>query len=123
MIAFICALICGVLSGAGVGGGTILMAYLIAIRDMDALHAGLTNLIYFICSAPFALYSHFKSGIIDKKAGLTAGAAGCAGVMLASLIPRTDMKTVSAVLFLVIGLKELFASRKKDGENNNLCNK
>jgi len=119
-VAFIAALLCGILTGVGVGGGTLLMALLVCAADFSSLQAGLTNLIYFICTAPFALYSHFKNGILAKKAGLTAGAAGCAGVLLSSLLPRTDLKTVMAVLFITVGIKELLPSKKERGDGNNI---
>ena len=72
----------GVLSGFGIGGGTILLVYLTAAAGMDQHLAQGINLLYFLPAAVLALPSHRKHGLIEKKALLPAICAGlaCAGV-------------------------------------------
>ena len=71
----------GVLSGFGVGGGTLLLVYLTAVAGMEQQSAQGINLLYFLPAAALALPAHVKNGYIEKKALLPAIAAGllCAG--------------------------------------------
>lgn len=66
----------GVLSGFGIGGGTLLLIYLTAFAGLEQTLAQGINLLYFLPAAATALPSHFKNGYIDKKAAIPAIIAG-----------------------------------------------
>ena len=66
----------GLLTGAGIGGGTLLLVYLTNLGGMELRQAQGVNLIYFLITAPPALWGHFKNGLVDKPLALRAGAAG-----------------------------------------------
>ena len=57
----------GVLSGFGVGGGTLLLIYMTAFAGVDQHLAQGINLLYFLPTAATALPAHFKNGFVDKK--------------------------------------------------------
>ena len=68
----------GVLSGFGVGGGTLLLLWLTLAQDMGQLQAGGVNLLYFICCALPALWGHLRRGLVEKQAVLGCVLAGAA---------------------------------------------
>lgn len=72
----------GILSGFGVGGGTLLLVYLTAVLGMEQQTAQGINLLYFLPAAALALPNHWKHGYLEKKALLPTIAAGlvCAGI-------------------------------------------
>ncbi len=111
----------GVLSGFGIGGGTLLLLWLTIVSGMDQLHAGGINLIYFIVCALPALWGHLKNGLIEKKAALWCTLAGAPACILASLLAArmdvTLLRRFFGGFLLVIGFRELFfKSEKKDKE-------
>ena len=57
----------GVLSGFGIGGGTLLLIYLTAFAGVEQTLAQGINLLYFLPAAATALPSHLKTGISTKK--------------------------------------------------------
>ena len=73
----------GIISGMGIGGGTILIPALLFLTDITQQQAQGVNLIYFIPTALTALITHQKKGALDWKTakplailGLTGAAAG-----------------------------------------------
>ncbi len=107
----------GVLSGFGVGGGTLRLIYLTAILGMDQHQAQGINLLYFLPAAALALPAHFKNGFVEKKALLPAVAAGLVSSALAAwaatALDVALLRKCFGVFLLYIGLSELF--RKKQG--------
>ena len=74
----------GILSGFGVGGGTLLLIWMTAFAGVPQDLAQGVNLLYFLPAAAMALPAHFKNGYIDKKTALPAIAAGLAGTAAAA---------------------------------------
>ena len=68
--------ITGVLSGFGVGGGTLLLIYLTAFAGMEQTAAQGINLLYFLPAAATALPSHIKNGYIKTQTALPAIGVG-----------------------------------------------
>ena len=69
----------GVLSGFGVGGGTLLLVYLTAFAGVDQHQAQGINLLYFLPAALLALPAHVKNGYIHRAALLPAIGTGLLG--------------------------------------------
>lgn len=107
----------GLLSGFGIGGGTILILWLTLFGDMNQLQAGGINLLYFPFSATPAILSHNKSGLIDKKAMLLCVCGGLpfciASSMLVSQLNVAMLRKGFGVLLIIIGIKELFSKDKQ----------
>lgn len=74
----------GVLSGFGVGGGTLLLVYMTAFAGVDQRLAQGINLIYFLPAGLMALPAHIKNGYIEKPVLLPAIGAGLACASLAA---------------------------------------
>ena len=109
----------GVLSGCGIGGGSLLVLWLTLFEGMPQFTAGGINLLYFLACAPAALVSHVKNRLIDRKAVLSCVPAGAltslAAALLASHTDVSLLRRLFGVLLLVIGAKELFTKRKNTG--------
>lgn len=102
----------GVLSGFGVGGGTLLLLWLTLVQGMGQLQAGGINLLYFICCALPALWGHLRRGLVEKQAVLVcvlAGLPACAaGAFLAAWLDVTLLRRLFGAFLLIVGWRELF---------------
>ena len=114
--AFIVGGITGVLSGFGVGGGSLLLVYLTGVAGMEQRVAQGINLLYFLPAAAAALPRHAQNGYLNKKAIFPAVLAGlvCAGVAAwaATGIETELLKKFFGAFLILLGLKELFKKKK-----------
>ena len=112
-------LLTGILSGFGIGGGTILMIYLTAFAAFPQKIAQGINLLYFIPTAAASLLLHSKHHQVEWKAVLPAALCGCvtaAGFSLLSLgLELGLLKKLFGVFLILTGLSEL---RKKPASSN-----
>lgn len=106
----------GVLSGFGVGGGTLLLVYLTAFAGVDQHLAQGINLLYFLPAGLLALPAHVKNGYVEKPALLPAIAAGLAAAALcawaATGMEVSLLKKLFGGFLILVGLKELFGKTK-----------
>lgn len=107
----------GVISGFGIGGGSLLVLYLTAVAGVEQLAAQGINLVYFLFCAPTALWSHIRNGLVQKKAALICAAAGVAAsvatALAAGALDGAWLRRGFGVLLLYIGIKELLAKGEK----------
>ncbi|WP_297717444.1 TSUP family transporter [Intestinimonas sp.] len=112
LIALLAGTATGVLSGFGVGGGTLLLLYLTAFAGMEQQLAQGINLVYFLPAAAAALPAHFKNGYVDRAAALPAILAGLVSAGLcawaASGLDTDLLRRCFGGFLVVIGLRELF---------------
>ncbi|MGE4353340.1 MAG: TSUP family transporter [Oscillospiraceae bacterium] len=101
----------GVLSGFGVGGGTLLLIWLTAFVGTEQTVAQGINLIYFLPCAAMALFSHVKNGLVEKSVLLPAALAGAvtapAAAYLATSMDAVWLRKGFGVFLLIIGIAEL----------------
>ncbi len=106
----------GILSGFGVGGGTLLLLYLTAFAGVPQNLAQGVNLLYFLPTAATALPAHFRNGYLDKKTAVPAILAGLAGTAAAAWAATgLDVELLHqcfGAFLLFIGLRELLAQKK-----------
>lgn len=118
LIPILVGLTTGVLSGFGIGGGSLLMLYLTIFAHMPQQAAAGTNLLYFIACAPAALISHIRNKLVDYEALLWCTLAGvptsAAASLLAAATDLSLLRRLFGVLLLYIGVKELFAKPRRD---------
>ena len=114
----------GILSGMGIGGGTLLVLYLTAVLDTAANTAAGINLLYFLCCAPASLFFHARGGLIDKNIAFWAALSGSITALIAALSVPADspdwLRRAFGVLLLIVGIRELitvFKSRHDDTQN------
>lgn len=107
----------GVLSGFGVGGGTLLLVYMTAFAGVEQRLAQGINLLYFLPAGLMALPAHWKNGYIEKQALLPAIGAGLACAALsawaATAIEVGLLRKFFGGFLVVIGLMELFGKERK----------
>ena len=106
----------GVLSGFGVGGGTLLLVYMTAFAGVEQRLAQGINLLYFLPAGLLALPAHMKNGYIEKRALLPAVAAGlvCAALSAwaATAMDVALLKKLFGGFLIAVGLMELFGKKK-----------
>ena len=107
----------GVLSGFGVGGGTLLLIYLTAFAGVEQTVAQGINLLYFLPAAATALPSHIKNGYIEKKAAVPAIATGLVCTAVAAWVAASLnvelLRKCFGVFLLYIGVRELLRKPPK----------
>lgn len=104
-------LVCGVLSGCGIGGGSLLLIYMTAAAGLGQAQAQGINLLYFIPTSSAALVSHFKNKLVNKTVLLWAAVPGCVVSLAASIaatsIDATLLKKLFGAFLVVSGLRML----------------
>lgn len=108
----IAGLVCGIISGWGIGGGTILMIFMTNIAGLPQNIAQGINLVYFLPLSAAALISHFKNNLVNKRAVVPAVIFGViassAASFLATALDPSILKKIFGIFLLVIGIRELF---------------
>jgi len=119
LTAFLAGTATGILSGFGVGGGTLLLVYMTAFAGLDQRLAQGINLLYFLPAGLTALPAHWKNGWIEKDAlapAIGAGLACAAAAAWAATGLQVDLlRKCFGVFLTAIGLMELFSARRKTG--------
>ena len=106
----------GIISGFGVGGGSLLVLYLTAVMGVAQYTASGVNLLYFLCCAPTALWSHIRQKRVDWQAVIWCAAVGAVtsvgAAFAASYLPSDLLRRLFGGLLLYIGVRELFFAGK-----------
>ena len=109
--------ICGVLSGFGIGGGSLLMVWLTAALSMEQRTAQGVNLLYFLPTAVCSLIFHVKNKQVVWKAVIPAAIAGCLtaipGALLAGSLDTGLLRKLFGGFLILVGLSEVFLKGKK----------
>ena len=116
LLSVLIGLFCGILSGYGIGGGSILMVFLTAVLNLKQTHAQSINLVYFLPTAVIAAIFHAKNNQIEWRAVLPTATAGClsavCGAWLAGTTDPTKLQKYFGAFLLLIGIHTLFAKRR-----------
>lgn len=124
--AFLIAAATGILSGYGIGGGTLLILILVLFCNTSQSAAQAINLSYFLPAAGASLWFHAKGGRIDWTAFWPAAIAGIITAALVSylapLLPIAIIKRLFGGILFYIGIRELFtkaqsAQRKTENQS------
>lgn len=113
LVPFLAGTATGVLSGFGVGGGTLLLIYMTAFAGLPQNQAQGINLLYFLPAAAASLPAHARNGFLEKPVLLPAIAAGllCAalGAWAATGLDTALLRRCFGGFLILVGLHELFA--------------
>ena len=122
LLAVLIGAVTGILSGMGIGGGTLLVLYLTAVLDTAQNAAAGINLLYFLGCAPSSLVLHIREHRIRWNVALWTATSGAVTALAASLLapdPTPDwLRRGFGVLLLFIGFREVwqvFHDEKKSG--------
>lgn len=106
----------GVLSGFGIGGGTLLLLYMTAVQGMEQHLAQGINLLYFLPTAAASLPSHIKNGFVDRRTARPAIVGGllgtAAGAWAAAVLETGLLRRLFGAYLLYVGVRQLFPKRK-----------
>ncbi|MCI9263051.1 MAG: sulfite exporter TauE/SafE family protein [Oscillospiraceae bacterium] len=112
MGAFFAGLATGILSGFGVGGGTLLLIYMTTFAGVPQNLAQGINLLYFLPTAAAALPAHLKNGFVEKSLLLPAILSGLLTAALAAWMATAmeveQLHRFFGYFLLYVGLSELF---------------
>lgn len=118
LLAGVAGLVCGVLSGLGIGGGTLLMVWMTAVMDMEQRMAQGINLLYFLPTAVCALIFHIKNRLIRWRVVLPAAITGClsaaGAALLATSVDASLLRKLFGGFLIFVGLTELFGAHARD---------
>lgn len=118
LLAGVAGLVCGVLSGLGIGGGTLLMVWMTAVMDMEQRMAQGINLLYFLPTAACALIFHIKNRLIRWRVVLPAAITGClsaaGAALLATAIDASLLRKLFGGFLILVGLTELLGAHARD---------
>ena len=107
----------GIISGMGIGGGTILIPALLFLTDITQQQAQGVNLIYFIPTAITALITHQKKGTLDwkmaKPLAIMGLAGAAAGAFLAVSLESEVLRKIFGGFLFLMGLSEIFKKKKE----------
>ena len=117
VLSAVAGLLCGILSGFGIGGGSLLMVWMTAALSMQQTQAQGINLLYFLPTAVLALVFHAKNRQIVWQAVWPAVLAGlcsaAAGAILAQHVPDTLLRRLFGCFLILVGAEEIFFRSKK----------
>ncbi len=107
----------GIISGMGIGGGTILIPALSMFSDIDQHIAQGVNLLFFIPTAIVALFVHKKNGNLEVKTALPLilwGVLGAsAGSFVAISLKPELLRRFFGIFLFIMGGYEIFKGFKR----------
>ena len=119
-------IISGIVSGTGMGGGTILIFLLSFILGIEQHIAQATNLIFFIPTSIVAIIVNFKNKNIDTKQAIIISIFGILGAIIgANIAIYMDVKMLKkgfGIFLIFVTINEIYSIiklYKKDKKTNN----
>ena len=110
-------LISGVISGTGMGGGTILILVLSLFLGVEQHVAQATNLIFFIPTSIVAIIVSIKENIIEWKTGIIIAFSGIVGAIIGASISLkmevSILKKYFGVFLSAIAIYEIYSLVKQ----------
>lgn len=107
----------GLIGSMGLGGGGVLVLYLVLVLNTDQVEAQGVNLIFFIPIAAVSLLIHHKNHLVKWKTALPMILTGLIGVAAGTLfldkIDPSLLRKIFAGLILIIGIRELLLVKKE----------
>lgn len=117
MFEILVGLISGVVSGTGMGGGTILILCLSMFMGVEQHVAQATNLVFFIPTSIVAIIVNMRQKLINFKIAVPISIAGILGAiigaMLAAQMDVKNLKKYFGVFLACIAVGEIYSLTKK----------
>lgn len=117
--------ISGIVSGMGMGGGTILILILSLFLGLDQHTSQATNLVFFIPTSITAIIVNIKNKIINWKVGIPIAIFGVVGAFIGAKIAVNmevnRLKKFFGIFLLLIAIYQTYSIIKK--YKNNYKNK
>ena len=129
MIEILIGFVSGIISGAGMGGGTILILGLSIFLGIDQKIAQATNLIFFIPTSVSATYINIKQKKINVKTSKIVIFCGIIGAVIGTIIAKNMntkiLKKFFGIFLASIAIHEIYTIFKtyKNKKKNNTIKK
>lgn len=122
MFDFVIGVLIAALAGMGVGGGGLLVLYLVFIKDMAQLEAQGINLVFFVFAATSSLLYHIRKREIRWKLVAMVIGIGIVGAYMgaktAAAFDPQVLRRIFGWLMLISGVMVLFGGKIKSIKNN-----
>ena len=117
MIEILIGIVSGIITGTGMGGGTILIALLTLIRGLDQHVAQATNLVFFVPTSIVAIIMNIKNKNVDIRLAFTISFFGIIGAIIGAIIAMNInvqiLKKCFGIFLAVIGINEIYTIFKQ----------
>ncbi|MBP7176589.1 MAG: sulfite exporter TauE/SafE family protein [Thermoclostridium sp.] len=124
MLEILLGFISGMISGMGMGGGTILIPGLVLFAGIEQKTAQGINLLYFIPSAIAALVLHIKNRHIRKEFLVFLIGGGLLGAFFGSYMAvrfsNGLLQKIFAVFLTMMGIYEFFCKDKEENREKDM---
>ncbi len=128
MLEIVTGTISGIISGIGMGGGTILIVLLVYALGINQHVAQASNLIFFIPTAIISVIINIKQKLLDLKTGIIVGVSGILGAIIGALISKNIndnlLKKIFGIFLAIIVIHEIYSYIKlyikQKNSNNNI---
>ena len=109
MINILIGVISGIVSGSGMGGGTILILCLSLFVGLEQHVAQATNLVFFIPTSVAAIFINIKQKIIDWKLAIPISICGIIGAIIgANISTKMDVSLLKRFFGIFLGFIAVF---------------
>lgn len=112
MLEIIFGLIAGMVTGLGMGGGTILILLLSVFMGLEQHVAQATNLVFFIPTSLAAIFINLKQKNVDLKLVTVISFFGVIGAIIGAMISdkisSDSLRKYFAVFILIIAFHEIY---------------
>jgi uncharacterized membrane protein YfcA len=120
MLIFAGALLAGIISGMGLGGGVLLVPLLVFWGDTSQLTAQAICLISFLPTAGIAAWSLYRQNELDipcAKSLIPWTLCGALpGALLATLLPNEWLRSLFGIFLIILGCREIYTFWQKPKE-------
>lgn len=110
-------IISGIVTGLGMGGGTILILLLTLFNNFEQHIAQATNLVFFIPTSLAAIITNLKNKNVDIKVTKVVSVFGIIGAIIGSAISNNissnNLKKYFAIFLLIIAIYEIYRLYKE----------
>ena len=117
MLGVIFGLIAGIVTGLGMGGGTILILLLSLFMGLEQHIAQATNLVFFIPTSIAAIITNLKQKNVDLKLAISISFFGIIGAIIGAIISDNisseHLRKYFAIFILIIALHEIYELYKE----------
>lgn len=121
MLAVIFGTISGIVTGLGMGGGTILILLLSLFMGVEQHIAQATNLVFFIPTSLAAILTNLKQKNVNLKLAINISSFGIIGAIIGAIISNNisseNLKKYFAIFILIIALHEIYELYKEYKNN------
>ena len=117
MLSIIFGLISGIVTGLGMGGGTVLILLLSLFMGVEQHIAQATNLVFFVPTALAAIVMNLRQKNVDIKLAINISFFGIIGAIIGAIISNNinseNLRKYFAIFILIIALHEVYELYKE----------